>query len=73
MSDIEGLAVHRRCVERIEGAWSRFLAHRQELLAQDERFGSAPETLTGGIIAWNWGLADGRRISRAGIQVVPER
>ncbi|MDR3654200.1 MAG: hypothetical protein P4L48_00565 [Mycobacterium sp.] len=46
MTSVEALAVHRRCVERIEGAWAAFLARRRELLAQAERFGSAPEKAT---------------------------
>lgn len=48
---VEALAVHRRCVERIEGAWAAFLARRRELLAQAERFGSAPEKATEQILS----------------------
>jgi hypothetical protein len=46
LPSIERLAAYRRCAERIDREWAKFLVRRQEHLAQAERFGSAPERAT---------------------------
>lgn len=43
MPGAEQLASYRRCVDRVERAWPKFLARRQEYLAQEDRFGPVPE------------------------------
>lgn len=51
LSGVEGLAAYRRCTVRIDQEWAKFLARRQEHLAQAERFGSAPEKATEQVLA----------------------
>jgi hypothetical protein len=44
------LASYRRCVERIEANWPRFLASREDRLRQEVRHGSAAEKITEAIL-----------------------
>jgi hypothetical protein len=46
MSGAEQLASYRRCIERVEQAWPKFLVRRHEYLAQEDRFGPVPEKAT---------------------------
>lgn len=61
---IEGLASHRRCVERICENWPAFLEKRKERLVQQERHGVAAERVAENILedlfttVLDWSLAD---------------
>ncbi len=49
-SDYKELASYRSFIERAESRWPDFLSQRAEKLAQQERFGKAPEKIAENIV-----------------------
>jgi hypothetical protein len=47
---VTSLASYRRCCARIASAWPRFLARREERLAQQRRFGTASEKVAENVL-----------------------
>ena len=47
---VQSLACYQRCCERLAAAWPRFLAKREERLAQQRRYGTAAEKVAENIL-----------------------
>jgi hypothetical protein len=63
------LASYRHCCERLTEAWPRFLAQRQERLAQQRRFGTAAEKVAENILEDLFTLVLDWRLSEVNNQV----